>query len=287
MNCSPKISVIIPTYNRRELLLRAVKSVLNQDFEHFDLTIVDDGSTDDTKEALDTILKTHPRRDKVFYYSIAKSGVSAARNYGIKKTSSRWLAFLDSDDEWMQNKLTKQWHYLQNNPNCKIVHGDEIWIRRGRRVNPKNIHKKSGGLIYKRCLELCLISPSAVVIRRDLLEEMGGFDEEFIVCEDYDLWLKITSQIPVGFIEKPIIIKYGGHEDQLSAKYHSMDYFRVKSMWRILKTGNLSEDYYLATIKEIEKKGTILVNGYKKHNNLENLDEIKSILEEVSKLMTK
>ena len=270
-------SVIIPTYNREKVLFRAINSVMNQTFFDFDLWIIDDGSTDATEHLVNEYRKHHPLREKIFYQKIENQGVSAARNVGIQISEGRWLAFLDSDDEWLPDKLYKQRKFIDERPDIKIVHGEEIWIRNGVRVNPKKIHQKYGGVIYKLCLPLCRISPSAAVIERQMLLSMGNFDEDFTVCEDYFLWLKITSLFEVGFITDPLIKKYGGHEDQLSHKYHSMDYYRVKAMHKILMTRNLSEDDRQATLKELIAKCEILIAGYLKHNNLKNLEEIKII----------
>ena len=216
---TPLISVIIPTFNRAHVLLKAIDSVLKQTYKNFEVIVVDDGSTDGTTELLSSYIK----EGKILYLKQENKGVSSARNFGVKSSKGDWLAFLDSDDEWLKHKLQKQVELLTERPDLRLVHGEELWVRNGKRVNQKKIHQKFGGFIYEKCLPLCLISPSAVMIERKLYEEMGGFDEEFTVCEDYDLWLKITSLYEVGFVSDPIIYKYGGHEDQLSHKYFAMD----------------------------------------------------------------
>tara|TARA_Y100000590_G_scaffold470772_1_gene669992 strand:- start:43476 stop:44312 length:837 start_codon:yes stop_codon:yes gene_type:complete len=265
------ISVIIPTFNRAHTLKRCLDSVLNQTYPPFEIIVVDDGSTDNTKE----LLKDY--EGKIIVHKIENSGVSSARNYAIERCSGDWVALLDSDDEWLTNRLQEQVDYLKIFPNIKLVHGEEIWIRNGKRVNPKKIHKKTGGYIYQNCLPLCCISPSASLIKKEVLEEFGGFDESFPVCEDYDLWLKITSKYEVGYIESAIITKYGGHEDQLSRKYFAMDLWRVRSMKRMLNS-ELMKDDRLATIDELIRKSEILIQGYKKHENLGDLPEVESYL---------
>ncbi len=266
-----EISVVIPTFNRAHTLKRCVDSVLSQSYSPFEILVVDDGSTDDTSE----ILKTYG--DKIIVFKTENSGVSAARNYAIARSKGGWVALLDSDDEWLPNRLQEQVDYLKIFPNIKLVHGEEIWVRNGKRVNPKKIHKKSGGYIYQNCLPLCCISPSASLIKKEILEEFGGFDEAFPVCEDYDLWLKITSKYEVGYIETAIITKYGGHEDQLSRKFFAMDLWRVRSMKRMLNS-NLAGEDRLATLNELIRKAEILILGYKKHDNLGDLPEVESYL---------
>ena len=108
---------------------------------------------------------------------------------------------------------------------------------------------------------------------------MGLFDEEFVVCEDYDLWLKITSLHPVGFVEDPIIVKHGGHSDQLSTRYKGMDYWRVRALERILKIRQFSPERTKLVVSELTKKALILKKGYIKHNNAGNLAYIQSVLE--------
>lgn len=269
-------SVIIPTYNREKVLERAIDSVLNQSFKDFELIVVDDGSTDQTSE----ILKKYDKNIKVI--RTENKGVSAARNLGVQHASGIWLSFLDSDDEWLKFKLQKQAQFIIENPNTPLVHGEEIWIRNGRRVNQKNKHQKYGGRIFQKCLPLCLISPSAVSIRKDIYLENGGFDEEFIVCEDYDLWLKLTSLYEVGFIEEPIINKYGGHDDQLSARYKAMDLYRLKSMLRIMEIRNLEEEDLRACKIEVLKKAEILQKGFEKHGNTSKVREVQSLVAGVS-----
>ena len=266
-----KISVIIPTFNRAKLLERAIKSVLLQTYAPSEVIVIDDGSNDDTKEVVSKF-------DTVTYLYQDNSGVSAARNKAVHYAKGDWVSFLDSDDEWLPHKLQKQVELLNQLPNLNIVHGEEIWIRNGVRVNQMKKHKKSGGDIFIPSLKLCLISPSAVMIKRDFLISEGLFKEDFTVCEDYDLWLRLTSRFPVGFVEEPIIKKYGGHEDQLSRKYFAMDYWRVKSIDDVLMRFDLSIEKREPAIKVLLKKTKILLKGYEKHQNFKHFDEIKELL---------
>ena len=265
------VSVVVPTFNRAGTLLRAVKSVLQQSYKPSEIIVVDDGSEDETQE----ILREYDGVEVVLQDK--QRGVSAARNKGVAVSTGDWIAFLDSDDEWMPEKLEKQMILAECEKN-PLIHGEEIWIRHGRRVNPKRKHKKSGGDIFENCLKLCLISPSAVLIRRELFEEMGGFDENFPVCEDYDLWLKITSLYRVGFVSDPILIKYGGHPDQLSHRYKCMDYWRVLALERILSLRNFDTKRRQSVVDEMIAKARVLEKGMIKHENREHLHYIQKIL---------
>lgn len=266
-----KFSVIIPTFNRAHVLSRAIESVLSQSYPHFEIIVIDDGSTDETQN----VLSKYPR---IKILKTINQGVSAARNVGINIACNPWICFLDSDDEWLESKLQLQAKFLTEHPSFKIVHGEEIWIRNGVRVNPMKKHQKGGGDQFAQSLKMCVISPSTVCLHRELLEEFKGLDESFEVCEDYDLWLKITQKYPVGYIENELIKKYGGHEDQLSRKYKAMDYYRVKSMYQLTHRAILSSSQLEQLKKELAKKAKILLAGYQKHNNMTHFHEIQTYL---------
>ncbi len=270
------IDVVIPTYNRAQTLRRALDSVAAQTIRPNSLLIVDDGSTDSTNKIVDDFNKTHPTLKTQYIYSKNK-GVSHARNLGVSKSTADWIAFLDSDDEWLPKKLELQIDQIKTNPDLQIIHGEEIWIRNGIRVNPHKKHQKSGGSIYAKCLPLCCISPSTVVIKKSLLKEMEGFREDFPVCEDYDLWLKICAKYPVGFVEIPIINKHGGHEDQLSQKYFAMDFWRVKSLSEMLAKNQVPK-YHISHAQNIlRQKCDVLLKGYLKHKNLNDFETVQKV----------
>ena len=263
------ISVIIPTYNRAHLLPRALDSILSQSCLPNEIIVVDDGSTDDT-----SVLMTSVYPEIVFIQQ-SNTGVSCARNVGIKRASGDWIAFLDSDDEWFPEKLEVQMNALYKNPELKICHTNEIWIRNGTRVNPKKKHKKFGGWIFQKCLPLCCISPSSVIIHKSIFDEVGLFDDSLLVCEDYDLWLRITARNPVLYIEKPLLRKYGGHNDQLSRKYWGMDRFRIKSLEKIIYSKELSESDENAAKKMLTEKIHIFIQGAQKRGNKKEVREFK------------
>lgn len=261
-----RVRVIIPTFNRRLFLGRAIDSVIIQTFKNWELVIVDDGSTDETADFLDHIQKTWKYPQSLQVIQTPNKGVSAARNLGAMNAKTPWLAFLDSDDEWLPQKLELQMA-LSEFTETPLIHGEEIWIRNGVRVNPKLKYKKSGGEIFERCVDHCCISISTSLVRRDLFSELRGFREDFKVCEDYELWLRITAHFAVGFIEAPVAIKYGGHADQLSTQFHSMDYDRVRALMPFLRSQtafHLSEKHRKYIASNVIQRIGILETGLRK-----------------------
>ena len=271
----PDISVIIPAFNRAHTLPKALDSVLSQTLKPREIIVVDDGSTDETN----AVLANYPG---LCIISQDNRGVSAARNVGIEKAGGEWLAFLDSDDEWLKEKLEKQWDTICIDDKL-ICHTEEIWIRNGQRVNPMKKHKKFGGMIYERCLPLCVISPSSVMIHRSVFEDVGVFDESLEVCEDYDLWLRICAKYSILFIDEPLIVKYGGHEDQLSRKHWGMDRFRVKALEKVIASGVLNDEDEKETVNMILQKCGIIINGMKKRGNNDEAEKWQSKIEKYEK----
>lgn len=251
----PMVSVIIPTYNRAVFLLEAVESVYQQTFQDFELIVVDDGSTDETAKALKRY------EDRLLYRHQDNQGVSAARNLGLQMARGKWVAFLDSDDLWLPEKLETQTGFFSQNPEAVICQTEEIWIRNGRRVNPQKKHRKFSGNIFAPSLLLCLVSPSAVMIQRDLFDQVGYFDETLPACEDYDLWLRISSQFHVYLIDQPLTIKRGGHADQLSRTIPALDRFRIQALMKLLNSGRLTAQQYDQAFKELQTKCRIYGQG--------------------------
>lgn len=266
------VSVIIPTYNRADALRRALDSVFAQTHKADEVCIVDDGSSDNTEAIMRT---EYP---DVRYVKQENKGVSAARNRGVELTEGDWIAFLDSDDEWLPNKLEVQLSALESSPRNRLVHSDEIWIRNGRRVNQMNKHKKRGGYIFPHCLPLCAISPSSVLIERSLFCDTGGFDESLPACEDYDLWLRICQSEEVIYVDEPLLRKFGGHEDQLSRLHWGMDRFRVRALAKLLRAQTLAPDQDAMVRKTLHEKVIILMNGAIKRNKADNVAQYKKIL---------
>ncbi|MCK4514189.1 MAG: glycosyltransferase [Spirochaetaceae bacterium] len=272
------VSVTIPTYNRASLLSRAVESVISQSHADWNLTVVDDGSTDGTSELLDAYTDS-----RINTLRIPHQGVSAARNAGVRASRGRGglLAFLDSDDEWLPEKLERQLGYWNENPDVSLVYSSEIWIRGGRRVNPPKQYRGVSGRILIPSIRACVISPSTAMMKRETFEELGGFDESYPVCEDYDLWLRLCSRHEVGWIPKPLVIRHGGRPDQLSESTPAMDYWRVKAMAQLHESISLSADEHAALEEEIVRRGRVLLKGYRSRANRGSFDEVISLIQTV------
>lgn len=273
-----KISVIIPTFNRALFLGAAIDSVLSQTYKNIELIVVDDGSNDNTKE----ILKSYG--DKLKYCFQENKGPASARNRGIEESSAEFIAFLDSDDRWDKNKLSIQLEEMQQNPDYLLSHTQEVWYKNGKLLNQKEKHKKFGGFIFDKCLPLCAIGMSTVMVRRELFEKIGLFDESFPCCEDYDLWLKLSVKFPVLFIDRPLTSKNGGRPDQVSVRYaQGMDRFRIQSIKRLLDENSLDSRQRALALDELQKKCRIYGEGCIKHgketegNNYLNLTREQSL----------
>ncbi len=266
----PLISVIIPTFNRGWTLRESIDSVLAQEFKDYELIVVDDGSTDNTQQ----ILESYGKRMVMLRQS--NKGVSAARNTGINKARGKYIAFLDSDDEWLPQKLSSQKAFFGSNSDALICQTEEIWIRNGKRVNPKKRHKKRSGFIFEPSLSLCLVSPSAVMIKKCLFDEIGMFDEDLPACEDYDLWLRISYKYPVYLIDEPLIIKRGGHSDQLS-KEPGLDKYRIKALEKIIVSGHLSRQQHIAALNVMKEKCAIFANGCEKRGRNDEMTYYKRL----------
>jgi glycosyltransferase involved in cell wall biosynthesis len=266
-----RVSVIIPTYNRAAWVMEAAASVLAQTYRDFELLVVDDGSTDGTLVALATFggeIKVRRREER--------RGVSAARNLGARAAAGEWLAFLDSDDLWLPDKLARQVEYLKANPDLVICQTGETWIRNGVRVNPPEACRKMEGDIFLPSLSRCLVSPSAVMLHRRLFEEMGGFDEELPAAEDYDLWLRIAWRHPVGLVPEPLVVKRGGHADQLSRQW-GLDRWRIQALRKILQEPDLPSLYRQAAEVTLAKKCAIYAQGCEKRGRWDEAREYEAL----------
>ena len=262
---NPEATVIIPTFNRREMVSAAIASVAAQVEVKFELIIVDDGSTDGTWEALAVwaarLSAAHADRMIVRTLRLENRGVAAARNAGAAAAAAPLLAFLDSDDLWRIGKLRRQVHFMEAHAELSICQTAEIWMRRGRRVNPGVRHRKRAGDLFVDSLRTCLISPSAVMMRTSLFHQLGGFDEDLLAAEDYDLWLRVVIDHQVGLIDEPLVTRQAGHYDQLSATIPALDRFRILSLMKLLARHDLPAQRRDMVVDALVEKCRIYAKG--------------------------
>jgi glycosyltransferase involved in cell wall biosynthesis len=270
---SPVVSVIIPTFNRWPLVGEAVESVFAQSYSDFELIVVDDGSTDETQQELAKF------RSRLRLFVKARGGVAAARNFGVSRAAGRYVAFLDSDDLWRPKKLEMQTAFMEKDPAVQICQTEEIWLRHGVRVNPRSRHQKPSGDIFIASLQLCLVSPSAVMMTKELFWRFGGFDERFPVCEDYDLWLRIAVEHRVPLIASPLTIKRGGHADQLSRSTWAIDRYRVAALQKLLRS-NLQGTRRARALAVLRSKVAILAQGARKRGKEQEANEYEAMTAE-------
>ena len=273
------ISVIIPAHNRASYLSEAIKSVLDQEYFEdgpsdlsWELLVIDDGSTDETEKVVQSF------GGKARYYYQQHQGVSAARNQGLRLSSGNFIAFLDSDDLWMANKIRSQMSYMEAYPEAMVCYTEEVWVRNGLVVNPKKKHKKYSGWIFEKVLPLCLLSLSSALFRRDVFEAIGTFDESLPACEDYDLGIRLARSFPVHLIDSPLIVKRGGHADQLSRQFWGMDRFRIHALEKALKM-ELTPEQECLVRRELVKKCRILIHGFRKRAKYEEEQKYLSLIE--------
>ena len=271
----PLVSVIIPTFNRAYCVSKSIRSVLAQG--ELELIVVNDGSKDATAKELASF-------PTIKVINLAENhGVSYARNRGLERARGSLICFLDSDDLWEEGKLKAQVQWMKLHPECMAVYTDEIWIRNGVRVNPMKKHQKYSGDIFRQSLPLCIVSPSSVMLRKSVLDEVGGFDELMPVCEDYDLWLRIAVRYPFKFLREKLIVKRGGHEDQLSRKYWGMDRWRIYALDKLLRDDDLNMQQREWVTEMLINKSSILIQGFEKRDKTEEARFYKNLVSHYSK----
>ncbi len=203
----PNVSVIIPTYNSAKFLPETIESVLGQTYQDFELIIIDDGSTDHTKEVIASYLKDHPQKIKYFYQK--NSGVSAARNHGMQAAKGSFIAIIDSDDLWFPGRLMEGMKMMDAHPNVGLVHSNVINItEEGKPFNIISRNKKflSGYISDYIFLRKADILCPTVLFRKECCDRLGGFDHNLATlgCEDRELWIRIAKQYEIAFIDKPL-----------------------------------------------------------------------------------
>ena len=266
--------MVIPVFNRPERVVRAVRSVLQQSYRDFELLLVDDGSEEEPDQARRLVEESGHK-----FFRTENRGCSAARNLGVSRSTGPLLAFLDSDDEWHPTKLEKQVRELRD-AGVRYLQNEEIWIRNGRRVNPKKRHLMEAGDIFELSCKAVCVSNSSVMVERDFFYELGCFPEDYRVCEDYELWLRAAAKEPIGLVREALTTKYGGHPDQLSRRYPAMDRFRVAALLGVLVGEPLTATQRELALRAVVEKVEILFLGAKKrgHDTLEVWEKVRNHL---------
>lgn len=271
----PLVSVVIPTYNRAELLKEAVWSVFNQSFRDMELIVVDDGSTDNTQEVLRQLDKENASIlgpiPFIYLRQDHRGMPGQVRNHAVQAASGKYIAFLDSDDVWIPEKLEHQLALFKAGP-PRLVHTRELWLREGKEISQKGQTHQRRGDIFNDALHKCIIGPSTVMMERLLFEETGGFREDLEIAEDYEYWLRITAEQEVGYLDEALTIKRAGGWSQLSEKYGYIEIFRIQALRRLIDEGRLPADRTDAARKVLGKKCLIYAKGCRKRGRTEEAD---------------
>jgi glycosyltransferase involved in cell wall biosynthesis len=210
----PRVSVVVPTFNRRDLVIKAIDSIRAQTLPVEEIIVVDDGSTDGTQDALEGRFGA-----AVTYVRQANAGVSAARNRGIALARGQYVSFLDSDDEWLPEKTLRQAQWLDEHPDFAMVlcdvmrvtrEGQPIDVMRRREFIPED------GMVLRWVLRNPSLVPASIMLRREALEEVGGFNPSLRTAEDIDFHLRVAARWPIGVVSESLVRAMREH-DGLSA----------------------------------------------------------------------
>ena len=254
----PVVSVIIPTHDRLALLMEAIGSVRAQRYSPIELIVVDDGSTDGTWERLNA--ESGIRRLRIDH--TGRPG--AVRNAGVAIATGEYVAFLDSDDLWMPDKLARQMELLRDSNGVPIVHSRELWLRDGRPVSQAGQRHRRAGWLFADAVRKCIIGPSTVVLHRAVLREVGGFREDLEIAEDYELWLRVTARFPVAYCDRPLVTKRAGHGDQLSERHGQIERFRIDALAPLVAADHWAEPERSIARRELARKCLIHAAGARK-----------------------
>ena len=241
----PLVSVIIPVHNRPDLLKEAVLSVASQGFRDFELIVVDDCSDANPEPFLRAIAEKAGIAIKILRLETRSGMPGYVRNRGVGAAEADLIAFLDSDDLWLPEKLEKQYYLMRgaagSTGEISISHTREKWLRNGREISQASQKHRREGDIFADALWKCIIGPSTVMMEKKLFERYGGFREDIEVAEDYELWLKVTAENRVSYLDEPLTVKRAGGWEQLSEKYGQIEIFRIEALKGLLGAGFFRE----------------------------------------------
>ena len=228
----PLVSVIIPCYNSSEFIEKAIQSAITQDYPNKEVIVINDGSTDDSLKKIQGFQQVHVINQE-------NRGVSNARNEGIKKAKGKYIAFLDADDEFLPQNLSKKVRELEDKPNHVLVHSPEEIRKKGKKMGTST---GKGGPVTKDLLLLeqtVIHSPSSVLLRREVLSQAGDFDEKLSTSADWDLWLRLSAIGSFSYIEEVLSI-YNLHENQMHLNVDTMAGDMNHALEKAMKSGIIS-----------------------------------------------
>jgi len=298
---TPSVSVVIPVYDRPGMATEAVRSVLFQSYPHLECILVDDGSRKPPAEA-ERLFSADPR---FRYKRIAHTGMAGAvRNCGVREARYDLIAFLDSDDIWLPDKLERQIGLPASSPgledrqdlakNFVLIHTREVWLRGEKVISQKTQRHRRHGNVFADALEKCMIGPSTVLMRKAVFEELGGFREDLEIAEDYEFWLRLTAIHQVEYIDTPLVVKRAGHGEQLSEKYGQIEIFRLTGLHDLVRSGwfikncpgggdkaekqnSCPELVHNLAAAELARKAGIYAAGSRKRGRMEEADRYEQL----------
>lgn len=224
----PLVSIVTPVYNGEQYLAEAIESALAQTYRNFELLIINDGSTDNSK----AIITSYLNNSKIHYFEQQNAGVAAARNLALRNANGKYIGFLDQDDLWLPDKLSTQIQYLETNPEIPFVHSRQGYIQADGTPIPDypkdwvyDLHGKCFIELFKRNR----IAVLTVLVRKSVIDEIGFFNEAVSRVDDYELWLRICSRYPIGFQDNKLAL-YRCHDTNASHDYIKMEQAELKAL---------------------------------------------------------
>lgn len=279
----PRVSVVLPTYNRRETIAEALESVLSQTCRERDVVIIDDGSTDGTAAYLFARFGAQPRAQEILnemspaamrpfshafsvdgstilYHYQSNRGLSAARNRGIATSRSRYIAFIEADDTWDPRHLEIHLRFHLEHPSAMVSYVGEMPAASTRARAARAL---PSGWIFEHVLAGSPICISSVFLNRSAIDACGAFDENLEACEDYDLWLRLATRSPIYHLGGAFVLRRSPRRDG-TARAWSAEKFRAYALEKAFQGGHLNGHQRLSVAEEIVRKCERLVEGYRR-----------------------
>jgi glycosyltransferase involved in cell wall biosynthesis len=286
-----RVSVVLSTYNKREMVAEALDSVLAQTYKDCEVLLVDDGSTDATPAYLFARFGAQPKAQKIVsamnptsmrpfkhgftsngttivYHYITNRGLSAARNWGIQLTRSRHIALLEAEDVWNSRHLETHMRFHKDHPGAMVTRVGERCGKAAEKSRAAKTTLGPSGWIFEQAVHSSPMCTSTALIRKTCFQECGAFDENLPACEDYDLWLRLAARYPIYGLEGATVTRRSPRRDSSSRSW-SWDRFRVYALEKAFQSGHLSSTQRFLVAEEIVRKCERLVDGFRRHKSAE------------------